>query len=104
MFRLDSIRSWFLIRSMNGGRSRAKATDDRTFAVRLRFRIPERGMSYQWPELDAWLRRNAPGAYVIHPAGTYPDASYLYMNNPDLAAECSRLFALEIDAKPKETP
>jgi len=82
----------------------AKTLDERTFAVRSRFAIPEGGLQCL-NELHAWLRERAPRNHAIHSdrAGTL-HCGALHLNDPALAAECVRVFELEVAGLPKESP
>lgn len=82
----------------------AHKIDERTFAVRVRFTIPEGGLS-GLNDLYAWLRERAPHDYAIHSAkaGTR-HCGALHLNDPKLAAECVETFGLEVAALPKLTP
>jgi len=81
----------------------AKSLDDRTFAVRVRFAIPELGLSCL-NDLYAWLQQRAPHNFAIHGAGTQPHCAFLYLNDPALAAECIKTFELNVHGLPKESP
>jgi len=81
----------------------AHKTDETTFAVRVRILIPETGLTCS-NELRDWLSKHTEGQYAFHPAGTYPQCSYIYVNNPLIAAECIRTFDLKVHERPKETP
>ena len=82
----------------------AKALDQRTFAVRVRFAIPENGLQCL-NELHEWLRVRAPKEHAIH--STTVDSrhcAYLHLNDPALASECVQTFGLEVVGLPKESP
>jgi hypothetical protein len=85
----------------------ANKLDERTFAVRIRFAIPERGLPCL-PEMHKWLSENAPNDYAIHSTavgGWTPQfCGYLYMNSPVMALECATRFNLQVYGLPKETP
>ena len=75
-------------------------TDARLFGVRVRFLIPEGGLSIT-PELNAWLHREAGDQHAIHSAGTWPQSSFLYLNDVTLAARAVTDFGLRIHGLPK---
>jgi hypothetical protein len=85
----------------------AKKLDDRSFAIRIRFAIPETGLSCI-PEVHNWLRDNAANDYAIHSmtvGGWNPQhCGLLYMNSLAPALECVTKFDLQIYGLPKETP
>lgn len=70
--------------------------DDRLFAARVRFRIPQGGLSV-YPDLDAFLRERVGGDYALHSAGRWPQTSYLYAHDPELLVECVKRFDLALD-------
>jgi hypothetical protein len=85
----------------------AKKLDERTFAVRIRFAIPETGLSCLG-EMHNWLRDNAPNDFAIHSTtvgGWNPQfCGFLYMNSPAVALECVAKFNLQVYGLPKLTP
>ena len=82
----------------------AHKTDERTFAVRVRFVIPEMGLR-NINEIYTWLRGRAPGEFAIHGTVTVRrDCCFLYMNDAAKASECVNHFGLEVYGLPKETP
>ena len=85
----------------------AKKLDERTFAVRVRFAIPETGLSCLL-EMHNWLRDNAANDYAIHstkaPGWDPQFCGLLYMNSLAAALECATRFNLEIYGLPKQTP
>jgi hypothetical protein len=85
-----------------------KISDDETFAIRVRFAIPELGMK-RLNEMHQWLRDRAPKAHAVHSASIlYGSASqlcaFLYVNDPAIALECVKEFELQIAGLPKLTP
>jgi hypothetical protein len=85
----------------------AKILDERTFAVRIRFAIPELGLSCLG-EMHDWLRDHAANDYALHSTtigGWNPQfCGLLYMNSLAAALECATKFNLRIYSLPKATP
>ena len=83
----------------------AKVYDEQTFAVRVLFLIPELGFS-RLNEMHQWLRDRAPKAHAVHSHGLTGVhlCGALYVNEIEVAAECIKLFELELSALPKQTP
>ena len=83
----------------------AKTVDEQTFAIRTLFRIPERGFT-RLNDMHQWLRERAPQAYAIHSHGVTDKSQCgaLYLNDIEIAAECIKLFELDLAALPKQTP
>lgn len=81
----------------------AKKLDERTFAVRIRVAVPERGLKCL-NDLYAWLKEKAPNDYALHSttAGVRQRV-HLHTNDPSLAVECISTFGLDIYELPKET-
>ena len=77
-------------------------SDAPIFGVRVRFLTPENGFG-NLPDFHAWLRREVGEQYAIHPAGVWPQASFLYLNDVELAARAVREFGLVIHGMPKVT-
>lgn len=87
--------------------SRASVLDEQTFAVRVRFIIPEGGLGCL-DEMHRWLRRRV-GAdgYAIHSASlgyTLPQVSVIHANDVTILAECIRDFGLQLHSEPKRSP
>ena len=80
-------------------------SDDQTFAIRIRFAIPELGMK-RLNEMHQWLQEKAPNAYAIHSAGVPSgnQCAFLYVNDLAICLECVREFDLKIAGLPKLTP
>ena len=75
-----------------------KYYDDRTFAIRLRFAIPEHGLKCAM-EMNAWLRDRTNGQYATHGASSHTygqQCCYLYVNDPVVALDCVNAFGLEV--------
>jgi hypothetical protein len=83
----------------------ARILDDRSFAVRIRFRIPENGLSCA-SELHSWLRQRTQNQFAIHSATFIGGAqcSAIYVNEPAIAIECIEKFGLEVYGLRKESP
>ena len=74
------------------------------FSALPRFAIPEIGLECL-NDLHAWLREKAPQAHAIHSTTAESrHCAYLHLNDPELAAECVRVFGLEVVGLPKESP
>lgn len=77
----------------------AKVLDERTFAVRVRFAIPELGLSCVM-DMHNWLRDNAANDYAIHSTtapGWNPQlCGLLYVNSLAIAQECATKFNLQV--------
>jgi hypothetical protein len=86
----------------------SKITDERTFAVRVRFAIPELGLS-RLDELHGWLQQSTGRDYAIHPAnwkdGTdLQQCAFLHVNDLALALECVQRFDLRVHTISKQLP
>ena len=82
-----------------------KTIDEQTFAIRTLFRIPELGFT-RLNEMHSWLDERAPKAHAIHSHGLtgMNQCAALYVNDIEIAAQCIKVFELELAALPKQTP
>lgn len=83
----------------------ASVYDDQTFAVRVRFTIPERGFS-RLNEAHDWLRQRTNRQYAFHAGGNANggQCAFLYVNDLAVAMECVARFEMELVGLPKMTP
>ena len=81
----------------------AKVYDEQTFAVRVRFSIPERGFT-RLNEVNDWLRQRTNRQYAIHSTTAIRQCAFLHVNDLAVALECVKLFDMELVGLPKQTP
>ena len=86
----------------------ASTSDDRTFAVRIRFAIPGTGFT-RLPDLHAWLQARSERQFAIHAAAPiqslhFQDCAFLYVNDLAIAVEAMKEFDLQAYGLLKQTP
>ena len=82
--------------------TRQQLLDERSLPVRVRLLVPEGGIR-NLPEIHAWLSARAPGAHAVHSACEpgFPDAVFVYLNDPRLALELMERFGLQLAGAPR---
>lgn len=86
----------------------AAKIDERTFGVRVRITVPERGLATNPIDIHQWMdARVGRDGYAVHGSGSDDGDGggvFLYANDPDAVAECIKAVGLTVHGFPKETP